>query len=194
MIDFLLSKNLNRKTVDDQRGNVFRAYDDYKEEKILKRSGDLGGKHGNSVCSHETSVLSRKSDGKSHMNNNKFSGMLPMSLGDCESLMDLRLFSNRLTGGVPDTISQLKNLKRLWLNDNFLTGPLPARIGGCTSLVECFLMNNRLAGRIPEDILNCTKLELLCLQNNQLEGITDASEIIRECFGTFITLKLDLGC
>ena len=36
MIEYLLSKNLNRKTVDDQLVNFFRAYDDYKEEKILK--------------------------------------------------------------------------------------------------------------------------------------------------------------
>ena len=35
MVEYLLSKNLNPKTVNDQLVNFFRAYDDYKEEKIL---------------------------------------------------------------------------------------------------------------------------------------------------------------
>lgn len=36
MVDYLLSKNLKQKTTQDQLVNFFRAYDDYKEEKILK--------------------------------------------------------------------------------------------------------------------------------------------------------------
>ena len=36
MIENLLHKNLRPKTVQDQIVNLFRAYDDYKEDQILK--------------------------------------------------------------------------------------------------------------------------------------------------------------
>ena len=38
MVTYLLSKNLKTDTVQDQLVNFFRAYDDYKEAKIMKLS------------------------------------------------------------------------------------------------------------------------------------------------------------
>ncbi|CAI5999850.1 unnamed protein product [Closterium sp. NIES-65] len=67
-----------------------------------------------------------------------------------------------LSGSIPEAISSLKQLQRLYLNDNILSGSIPEAISSLKQLRELFLQDNRLSGTIPACIGNLTALTSLC--------------------------------
>jgi len=58
------------------------------------------------------------------LHGNKFSGSIPMNIGDLVSLRDLDLNGNEFVGLIPRGLSGLK-LQRLDLNNNHFMGPIP---------------------------------------------------------------------
>jgi hypothetical protein len=82
----------------------------------------------------------------------------------------LDLFSNQLTGEIPEELWSLTNLTILYLGYNQLTGSIPSEIGNLTNLTYLILGGNQLTGSIPSEIGNLTNLEWLFLQSNQLTG------------------------
>ncbi len=83
---------------------------------------------------------------------------------------ELWLYRNQLTGTIPNTIGNLKNLTVLDLRGNQLKGYIPKEIGVLTKLTKLHLENNRLRGKIPAETGNLTKLKDLYFQNNNLNG------------------------
>ncbi len=65
---------------------------------------------------------------------------------------------------LPERISNLTNLQKLYIQNNQLTR-LPLRIGNLTNLKVLDIKNNQLT-QIPESISNLTNLETLVLTNN----------------------------
>ena len=73
---------------------------------------------------------------------NRLSGTIPTEIGQLSILTDLWLSSNRLEGSVPSSIGALSNLKNLTLNGNLgLSGPLPATITNLRNLSLLFLQD-----------------------------------------------------
>ncbi|CAL4983807.1 unnamed protein product [Urochloa decumbens] len=100
-----------------------------------------------------------------YMYNNGINGTLPTNLKNMTSLQALNLYSNHLTGQIP----QLPiNLNSLDISLNNLSGPLPSNFGA-TNLNVLYLSSNQITGHIPQSIckLNLVELEL---DNNRLEG------------------------
>lgn len=117
-------------------------------------------------------------------------GDLPDFVAYFGSLVELKLSSNRLTGGIPasfgksmvqvlwlneaglsgsiDVIGSMTYLRQLWLHGNSFTGTIPD-IGNLSSLRELNLNGNKLVGVIPPSIadLDLVKVDL---NNNQLMG------------------------
>ena len=71
----------------------------------------------------------------------------------------LHLGSNRLTGTIPEALSQLQHLTDLQLFGNFLHGSLPACLGQLTRLQSLLLSQNQLTGDIPSALSKCVLLE-----------------------------------
>ncbi|MCD7452264.1 hypothetical protein HAX54_016030 [Datura stramonium] len=151
----------------------------FKSSKILKL--DLGPNRLNGTIPFRgplpTSVLVltslRASYSSESLLRNNFNGSISEKIGDCHQINYIDLSVNKLSGQIPKSVGDLKNLKSS-LYDNMLSGSLPAELEICTSL------NKRAEGasfyekpidrKIPHGITNMTKLAFLSLAHNNLTG------------------------
>ncbi|PPD85121.1 hypothetical protein GOBAR_DD17956 [Gossypium barbadense] len=79
---------------------------------------------------------------------NNISGMIPDELGNLTELVSLDLYLNKLTGDIPTTLGQLKKL-RFRLNNNSLVGTIPLSLTTIDTLQVLDLSNNGLVGDVP---------------------------------------------
>nr|GEW73337.1 hypothetical protein [Tanacetum cinerariifolium] len=94
-------------------------------------------------------------------------GFIPPEIGSkCSKLRVLSLTNNRLTGSIPDSLSDLQNLHTLDLSHNRLTGPVPPSLQKMKVMVLAY---NRLAGKIP-DFSGESEVMHLDLRNNMFSG------------------------
>ncbi|XWS65205.1 hypothetical protein CRYUN_Cryun05aG0072500 [Craigia yunnanensis] len=114
--------------------------------------------------------------------NTSFSGELPASIGDLDSLEFLGIGLCNFTGLVPSTLglvpSTLGNLTKLYrmdLQNNCFTGSVPAMLGKLTELKILNLGSNLFRGSIPSELTNLTQLTSLDLMDNMLEGPVPSS-------------------
>ncbi|XP_039118223.1 receptor-like protein 33 [Dioscorea cayenensis subsp. rotundata] len=103
-----------------------------------------------------------------------FSGSLPDSLGNLESLIDLDLSGCHFSGSIPWSFRNLSQLVYLDLSYNNLTGEIPVVLGGIW-ISEILLSNNNLTGSVPESFSQLNHLVTLDLQENFLSGSIPAS-------------------
>ncbi|KAF7045858.1 hypothetical protein CFC21_054921 [Triticum aestivum] len=103
---------------------------------------------------------------------NKFGGVLPAgSLSNLStSLYDLELGANKITGSIPEDISNLVNLRNLDMSHNFFTGSLPSSLGRLQNLARLYVIGNNLTGPVPSTIGNLTGLSDLRLDMNAFSG------------------------
>ena len=59
------------------------------------------------------------------LSNNQLSSTIPAEIGNLTTIKNLYLYTNRLTGPIPD-LSNLTKLDQLQLQENFLTGTIPS--------------------------------------------------------------------
>ncbi|KAG0458178.1 hypothetical protein HPP92_022908 [Vanilla planifolia] len=98
-------------------------------------------------------------------------GPIPAStLGSLSSLRVLSLRSNRLTGPVPQDLSNLAELHALYLQNNLFSGGFPPEVPRLTRLTRLDLSGNNFSGEIPFAINNLTRLTGLFLERNQFSG------------------------
>ncbi len=114
---------------------------------------------------------------------NNLSGVLPQSLGNLASLVQIRIDKNNLTTTSFDFLNNLNQLTKLQIHDNNFTGPFPPQILGMTQLVELFINTNSFSGEIPAGISNLTQLKVLTLSFNNFTGI------IPDIFGSLPNLE-----
>ena len=87
-----------------------------------------------------------------------------------DSVIELNLNRNRLSGYIPAGLESLPNLKILRLSGNNLEGPIPAGLGNLSALTNLELDNNNLSGLIPAELGNLLNLTWLDLSGNDLSG------------------------
>ncbi|KAE8716453.1 HAESA-like 1 isoform 2 [Hibiscus syriacus] len=92
---------------------------------------------------------------------------IPSSFGRLVHLRNLDLSLNRLTGSIPSSISELKNIDQIELYNNSLS--LPLNMGNLTKLKRFDASMNELTGAIPAGLCGL-QLESLNLYYNSLGG------------------------
>ncbi|CAN8315814.1 unnamed protein product [Cochlearia groenlandica] len=100
--------------------------------------------------------------------NNSFTGSIPFSTCDRNSLMVLDLSDNNFTGPIPTCLS---NLTFLVLRKNNLKGSIPDIFFEGSSLRTLDVGYNRLTGKLPRSLLNCSSLKFLSVENNEMQDM-----------------------
>uniref|UniRef100_A0A0E0JVQ4 non-specific serine/threonine protein kinase n=1 Tax=Oryza punctata TaxID=4537 RepID=A0A0E0JVQ4_ORYPU len=84
-----------------------------------------------------------------NLGNNKFSGVIPVEIGQLKALFVLNLSFNDLNGEIPQPVSNLKNLMVLDLSYNHLTGAIPSALANLYFLSKFNISYNDLEGPVP---------------------------------------------
>ncbi|RVW37411.1 Leucine-rich repeat receptor-like tyrosine-protein kinase PXC3 [Vitis vinifera] len=99
-----------------------------------------------------------------------FSGRLPTSIGNLDSLVELNISSCNFTSGlIPSSLGRLIQLTSLDLSRNSFSGQIPS-LSNLKELDTLDLSYNQFIGEIPSWLMNLTRLRRLYLAGNRLEG------------------------
>ncbi|KAL8214455.1 hypothetical protein R6Q57_003904 [Mikania cordata] len=99
---------------------------------------------------------------------------LECNLDSEPKIISVKLSGKKLTGSIPSDLTKLNSLEQLWLDGNALTGPIPD-FTGCPNLKIIHLENNQLSGDLPLSLADIPNLSQLYLQNNLLTGEVPSS-------------------
>ncbi|KAF8394890.1 hypothetical protein HHK36_018828 [Tetracentron sinense] len=100
---------------------------------------------------------------------NRLAGPIPYSHWD--SIVNLDLRNNSLTGHIPSSLFALPSLQKLRLDNNQLTGGLGEFFNASSSLLDTLdLSSNKLEGPIPKAVFELRGLKILTLSSNKFNG------------------------
>jgi hypothetical protein len=105
------------------------------------------------------------------LSGNTLSGAIPTSLGNLRNLNFLSLAQNQLTGSMPPEFGNLAKLQFLYLQENNLKGVIPSQIGQLVQLRHLFVASNFFSGSVPSEIGNLQLLLALRIETNNLTGV-----------------------
>ncbi|KAL6339748.1 hypothetical protein AAG906_034834 [Vitis piasezkii] len=97
-------------------------------------------------------------------------GHLDPAIGKLSALVEFTVVPGRIIGSLPQTLSQLKNLRFLAVSRNFISGEIPATLGQLRVLQTLDLSYNQLTGGIPRSIGTLPALSNVILCHNRLSG------------------------
>ena len=106
--------------------------------------------------------------------NNNLTGTIPSVLKDLPNLLSLFLSDNSITDAIPAALGQLAKLQYLDMDHNELSGNLPAELGNLGALLEMNIYANQLSGSIPVEFGNLHNLQTLLLDINLLTNAIPA--------------------
>ncbi|CAM0942610.1 unnamed protein product [Alopecurus aequalis] len=120
---------------------------------------------------HKAQEISGATNAKALLlNNNNLSGTLPANLG-FSKVSYLALANNKLTGPIPPSIAHMQDsLLEVLLLSNQLSGCLPHELGMLTKTSVIDAGMNQLAGPIPSSFSCLSSVEQLNLAGNRLYG------------------------
>ncbi|KAL7250599.1 hypothetical protein ACSBR1_012596 [Camellia fascicularis] len=101
--------------------------------------------------------------------NSELTGKLP-NFNVTSSLQFLDLSFTSFSGQLPESISNLKALNKLYLINNNFSGSIPASFGNLTQITDLGFWSNNFSGQIPSSISNLAKLPFLDLSRNNFNG------------------------
>jgi PKD repeat protein len=103
------------------------------------------------------------------LNDQNLTGFLPSSLGNFKDLKRLFLGRNQIKGSIPDTLNQTC-LHILWVPGNQLSGSITNTFCSLLFLQELNMSDNQLEGNLPSQIGQLNRLKQLNVSQNQLSG------------------------
>ena len=101
---------------------------------------------------------------------NNLSGTLPASIKNLKNLEVLDLAVNSLKGELPIELTELSRIKVLRLELNTFSGTLPENIGSMKKMEQFVAYGNKLEGSLPASIADMKNLNILNLSHNALSG------------------------
>ncbi|CAN1836898.1 Probable LRR receptor-like serine/threonine-protein kinase At3g47570 [Linum perenne] len=115
------------------------------------------------------------------LSRNNLSGVIPPQLWSLTSLsIILALSDNRFTGALPVEVGNLKNLEYLDLSYNMLSDRIPSSLGSCIRLEYLYLRGNHLQGIIPSSLIgSCCFILLIKQRRIQDKNSTDDPKLLQ---------------
>lgn len=105
------------------------------------------------------------------LSNNNFTGSIPAGISGVSTLRSLKLSFLPVSGTLPGTIGQLKNLRALEVvNNPMINGTLPGSWGSLTKLQSLVFQNMTVSGNVTKLLSNMRSLRNLQLTNLTLAG------------------------
>lgn len=102
---------------------------------------------------------------------NKISGSFPSNVGNFGQLESLDISHNNFSGAIPEAVDSLVSLRVLNLDNNGFQMSIPRGLLGCHSLVSIDLSSNQLEGSLPDGFGSAfPKLKTLSLAGNKIHG------------------------
>jgi hypothetical protein len=127
----------------------------------------------------------------SSLSGNNISGTIPPSINNLTELRTLSLFTNKLSGTVPD-IRKLTLLQSLSFCCNDLTGEIPD-LSSFHQLSVVTFSENRFSGQIPE-LANLKKLSFVRFEKNQLYGMVPDVMLAQQNASCIFQVEYDTNC
>lgn len=94
---------------------------------------------------------------------------IPKEFFNISSLKVISFVQNNLVGTLPSSIGHdLMNLEELYLGGNRLSGVIPDSISNCSKLTLLDLNYNHLSGKIPTSLGNLKLIKMLHMDGNML--------------------------
>ncbi|XP_073280927.1 LRR receptor-like serine/threonine-protein kinase GHR1 [Primulina huaijiensis] len=106
---------------------------------------------------------------KLSISNNSISGTLPATLGDFKNLEYLDISNNLFFSSLPHEIGKMSSIKNLSLAGNNFSGLIPDSISGLSSVLSLDMSRNSLSGPLPSSL---TRLSDVVYLNLSLNGFT----------------------
>ncbi|KAL0296776.1 UNVERIFIED_CONTAM: Piriformospora indica-insensitive protein 2 [Sesamum radiatum] len=123
-----------------------------------------------SIPTQNWEVLAASLESLEFRSNLGLTGRIPSTFGELKNLRSLVLLENGLTGELQANLGNLINLRRLNLAGNSFTGRIPENFGGLNSLLILDMSRNSLSGSLPLSFGGLNSLLKLDLSYNKLEG------------------------
>lgn len=102
--------------------------------------------------------------------NGKLTGNMPNSICNLREVTGVRLFNNSLSGELPDCLCNMDKLVDFEVSDNAFTGKIPDSFDNCKNLQNYYVSRNNLTGTFPSSVGNMVSLEVLDVSSNGLYG------------------------
>ncbi|WVZ88766.1 hypothetical protein U9M48_035242 [Paspalum notatum var. saurae] len=112
------------------------------------------------------------------LSGNQLSGSIPPGLFTYENLTLLDLSQNKLTGAVPDEFNLLSKLETLLLSGNNLVGEIPASLSNVSTLSRFVANHNNFTGPVHSWITQ--HVRMLDLSFNSLSGVIPSDFLSRQ--------------
>ncbi|XP_031252560.1 receptor-like protein EIX2 [Pistacia vera] len=107
-----------------------------------------------------------------NLNENKFTGNIPVSFGSLSSLQYLHLRKNHLFGTMPMPLKNCTKIVALDLGENAFVGKVPAWFGeSFPQMVILNLRSNKFEGLLPRELCHLALLQILDIADNNFHGI-----------------------
>ncbi|XP_021720954.1 probable leucine-rich repeat receptor-like protein kinase At5g49770 [Chenopodium quinoa] len=104
-----------------------------------------------------------------HFGRNQLSGSIPPQLlHENMTLIHLLLDNNKFEGSIPSTIGLVNEMEVLRLDWNSFSGSVPSNISNLTEVTEMLLSNNQFTGSMP-DLTGMNQLSYLDMSNNSFD-------------------------
>ncbi|KAL3655621.1 hypothetical protein CASFOL_000017 [Castilleja foliolosa] len=105
-----------------------------------------------------------------YLSGKQITGTIPSSICQLKDLTSIDLSENNLFGYIPTSLYNCSNLQRLDLSSNALSGTIPGEFFLMKKLRRLFIHQNSLGGAIPAQLFRMSGLQSLSLGYNNLSG------------------------
>ncbi|CAN1836908.1 Probable LRR receptor-like serine/threonine-protein kinase At3g47570 [Linum perenne] len=104
------------------------------------------------------------------LSDNRFTGALPVEVGNLKNLEYLDLSYNMLSDRIPSSLGSCIRLEYLYLRGNHLQGIIPSSLSALRGIQWLDLSSNNLSGQIPKFLESMNITSLLNLSHNNFDG------------------------